>query len=234
MNTAPVRNDSMINDTSTQHMNWSKRLATGVLGVLAGTVLCGVGGATEPEHTGASSPELAECEQILKEAGASPAELAKFEEDAREASPVEIAQYEEDLRQQSHDELTQIVKNMRLNGQYVRGPDSRPQSGVPKGKIFEFTLDHSKIFPGTTRKITVYVPAEYAADKPACVYVGLDDLAFGVPIVFDNLIYKHDMPITIAIGIAPGAVDSARPPHNPRFNRSFEFDGLNDNLARFV
>ncbi|HLQ77281.1 MAG TPA: SMP-30/gluconolactonase/LRE family protein, partial [Terriglobia bacterium] len=71
-------------------------------------------------------------------------------------------------------------------------------------------------------------------DKPACVYVGLDALDFAVPIVFDNLIYKHDMPITIAIGIASGVLDSALSPHNPRFNRSFEFDGLNDRLARFV
>jgi hypothetical protein len=30
---------------------------------------------------------------------------------------------------------------------------------VPKGKSFEFTLANSQAFPGTTRKITVYVPA---------------------------------------------------------------------------
>jgi sugar lactone lactonase YvrE/enterochelin esterase-like enzyme len=142
--------------------------------------------------------------------------------------------------------------------QYVPGPDSQPQPGVPKGKIFEFTFDHSKVFPGTTRKISVYVPAEYRAGKPACVYVGLDALAFEAPTVFDNLIYKHEMPVTIAIGVAPGVVDSASQyiakvvpksagPSNEkasglwspqtqdaRFNRSFEFDGLNSNLARFL
>src|SRR6266567_137244 len=80
--------------------------------------------------------------------------------------------------------------------QYVPGPDSLPQPGVPTGKTFEFALDHSKIFPGTSRKITVYVPAEYRADKPACVYVGLDGLGFKVPVVFDNLIHKHEMPVT--------------------------------------
>jgi gluconolactonase len=118
--------------------------------------------------------------------------------------------------------------------QYVPGPDSRPHPGVPNGKIFDFMFDHSKIFPGTSRKITVYVPAEYTAAKPACLYVGLDGLGFEAPTVFDNLIYRHDMPVTIAVGIAPGSVDSADPPHDPRFNRSFEFDGLNDNLARFL
>src|SRR5258706_1540857 len=234
MNTASVRNDTMSRSTSLQCVTWSRRFARGVLGALAGTTWCVSSVAAEPMHASAPSVDLAQCEQILKQAGASPAELAKFEEDARQASPADIAQYEEYLRQQSAAALTQIVDDMRQNEQYVPGPDSEPQSDVPKGKIFEFTLEHSKIFPGTNRKITVYVPAEYAADKPACVYVGLDALAFGVPIVFDNLIHKHDMPVTIAIGISPGAVDSARPPHNPRFNRSFEFDGLNDNLARFV
>jgi enterochelin esterase-like enzyme len=109
-----------------------------------------------------------------------------------------------------------------------------PQPGVPKGKIFEFTFGDSHIFPGTSRKITVYVPAGYRAEKPACVYVGLDALGFEASVVFDNLIYKHEMPITIAIGVSPGTVDSNSPPHNPRLNRSFEFDGLNGNLARFL
>jgi len=118
--------------------------------------------------------------------------------------------------------------------QYQRGPDSLPQDGVAKGKVFEFIVDRSKIFPGTTRKITVYIPAEYKADKPACVYVGLDALGLAAPIVFDNLIAKHEMPVTIGVGIAPGTVDSERPPHNARNNRSVEFDGLNDNLVRFV
>jgi enterochelin esterase-like enzyme len=52
----------------------------------------------------------------------------------------------------------------------------------------------------TSRKITVYVPSEYSAAQPACVYVALDDLNFAVPNVLDNLIFKHEMPITIVIG----------------------------------
>lgn len=118
--------------------------------------------------------------------------------------------------------------------QYVLGPDSLPQAGVPKGKVFEFTLDRSRVFPGTRRQIAVYVPAEYDGKKPACVYVGLDGLKYQVPAVFDNLIYKREMPVTIGIGLPPGAVDSAEPVGNPRFNRSLEFDGLSGDLARFM
>jgi enterochelin esterase-like enzyme len=109
-----------------------------------------------------------------------------------------------------------------------------PQPGVPQGKIFEFRFEQSRIFPGTARKITVYVPAQYTADQPACLYVGLDGLGFEAPVVFDNLIHQHAMPVTIAIGIAPGVVTSADSPHDPRFNRSLEFDGLNANLSRFL
>jgi sugar lactone lactonase YvrE/enterochelin esterase-like enzyme len=105
---------------------------------------------------------------------------------------------------------------------------------VPKGKTFSFKLETSKIFPGTSRTITVYVPAQYTGDKPACVYVGLDGLGFGVTTVFDNLIHKKEMPVTIAVGVSPGIVASTNDKENPRFNRSFEFDGLNDSLARLI
>ena len=117
---------------------------------------------------------------------------------------------------------------------YEPGPDSKSQPGVPQGKTLSFRFEGSKIFPGTNRNITVYVPAQYKGDKPACVYVGLDSLGFGVPVVFDNLIHKGDMPVTIAIGVSSGTVASAKEAENPRFNRSFEFDGLNDSLARFI
>jgi len=117
---------------------------------------------------------------------------------------------------------------------YEPGPDSKPQPGVPKGSTFSFKFADSKIFPGTSRTITVYVPAQYNGDQPACVYVGLDSLGFGVPVVFDNLIHKGEMPVTIAVGVSPGQVASVVEKENPRFNRSFEFDGLNDALARSI
>ena len=105
---------------------------------------------------------------------------------------------------------------------------------MPRGEIFNFTFDNSTVYPGTVRKIAVYVPAQYTADKPACVYVGLDGLAFDAPTVFDNLIASREMPVTIAIGIDPGRVESGEPQHNPRFNRSVEFDALDDSLARLL
>src|SRR5689334_4811278 len=82
-----------------------------------------------------------------------------------------------------------------FDDQYVPGPDSKVQPGVPRGQVFTFTFASSKIFPGTTREIKVYVPAQYRAEKPACLYVGLDDLGFQAPVVFDNLIHKGEIPL---------------------------------------
>ncbi|MGC1921019.1 MAG: SMP-30/gluconolactonase/LRE family protein [Acidobacteriaceae bacterium] len=121
---------------------------------------------------------------------------------------------------------------------YPLGPDAKRQPDVPSGKVFSFSLDQSKsqskIFPATQRTIAVYVPAQYTADRPACVLVALDHLFPTLPIVFDNLIHRKELPVIIAIGLSSGTDPSADPPHNPRFNRSFEFDSLSDVLADFI
>ena len=117
---------------------------------------------------------------------------------------------------------------------YPLGPDSTRQPDVPAGKVFSFTIDQSRFFPGTQRTVHVYVPAQYTADRPACVLVALDHLFPTLPIVFDNLIHRKELPVIIAIGLSSGTDPSADPPHNPRFNRSFEFDSLSDVLAEFI
>ena len=107
--------------------------------------------------------------------------------------------------------------------------------GVPKGEVMRFTFDQSKIFPGTWREYWIYVPAQYKPDKPACVYVNQDGIQWKAPTVFDNLINKNEMPITIGVFITPGRVmaDSGSNALN-RFNRSFEYDGLGDGYAKFI
>ncbi|MEO5561803.1 MAG: SMP-30/gluconolactonase/LRE family protein [Chitinophagaceae bacterium] len=108
-------------------------------------------------------------------------------------------------------------------------------AGVPKGELLKFTFDRSTIFPGTWREYWIYVPAQYRPDKPACVYVNQDGIQWKAPTVFDNLIHRKEMPITIGVFITPGRVlaDSAPLAQN-RFNRSFEYDGLGDAYARFL
>jgi enterochelin esterase-like enzyme len=117
---------------------------------------------------------------------------------------------------------------------YPLTPDSERHPGVPQGKVFSFPFETSRVFPGTTRTISVYVPAQYTGETPACVYVGLDGLGFNAPVVFDNLIHRREMPVTIGIGVSPGNVPAAAGAEDPRFNRSFEFDGMNGALARLL
>lgn len=118
---------------------------------------------------------------------------------------------------------------------YEPGPDSKPQAGVPKGEMIKFVFDKSKIFPGTTREVVVYVPMQYTPDKPACVYVGQDGLRADIPIVFDNLINKKEMPVTIGVFIPPGRVTTPNADTGQdRYNRSFEYDSLGDNYVRFL
>jgi enterochelin esterase-like enzyme len=122
---------------------------------------------------------------------------------------------------------------------YKPGPDSQEQPGVPQGKITKHTWT-SKIFDGTVRDYWVYVPDQYDPQKPACVMVFQDGQAyvnkkgdFRVPIVFDNLIHKKEMPITIGIFINPGTFPSSGS-EKPRSNRSFEYDTLSDQYVNFL
>jgi enterochelin esterase family protein len=121
--------------------------------------------------------------------------------------------------------------------------DSQEQPGVPKGKLEKFTWDKSKVFPGTTRQVTVYVPAQYSRARPAAVFVCQDGVLYQAPTVFDNLIARKEMPVTIGIFISPGDFP-LKPGEPPRkradgrpaspANRSKEYDTLSDDYARFL
>lgn len=118
---------------------------------------------------------------------------------------------------------------------YQLGPDSKAQDGVPKGEVLKFSFDKSVIFPGTHRDYWIYVPAQYTPDKPACVYVNQDGIQWNAPVVFDNLIHKKEMPVTIGVFVMHGRVKAAHTNTAlDRFNRSYEYDGLGDNYARFL
>src|SRR5262245_29680308 len=89
--------------------------------------------------------------------------------------------------------------------EYVLGPDSMRQPGVPQGKVTKHEWK-STIYAGTVRDYWVYVPAQYKGDVPARVMVFQDGStfvnetgAFRTTIVLDNLIHKGDLPVMIAI-----------------------------------
>ncbi|MEY4566107.1 MAG: hypothetical protein RLY14_1077 [Planctomycetota bacterium] len=130
------------------------------------------------------------------------------------------------------------------DSQYKLGPDSQRQEGVPEGKVTEH-IWKSTIFPGTMRRYSVYVPAQYREEQPAAVMVFQDGHAYVNPtgqfratIVMDNLIHRKEMPVTIGIFIDPGHKKESLP-EKPGWqptpeNRSFEYDTLSDQYARFL
>ena len=114
-------------------------------------------------------------------------------------------------------------------------PDSTAQTGAPKGELLKFSFEGSRIFPGTYRDYWIYVPAQYSPDKPACLYVNQDGVQWNAPTVFDNLIHKKEMPITVGVFVMHGRVRAAEAEKAlDRFNRSYEYDGLGDGYARFL
>jgi enterochelin esterase-like enzyme len=124
---------------------------------------------------------------------------------------------------------------------YELGPDSQRQEGVPQGTVSEHAWNESQVFPGTARKYWVYVPQQYDESRPACVMVFQDGKSYldekgqlRTTIVLDNLIHKRELPVMIGIFINPGEIPPAAPGAQPRRNRSFEYDSLGGDYARFL
>jgi len=129
---------------------------------------------------------------------------------------------------------------------YRLGPDSSPQTRVPQGKVTDWEKLPSQAYPGTVHDFCVYVPAQYEKSKPAALMIFQDGQAFlrltgdfRVPYVFDNLIYRREMPVTIAVFINPG-----RSPDQPEANavewgdhssnRPQEYNALDDKYAKVI
>ncbi len=124
---------------------------------------------------------------------------------------------------------------------YQPGPDSSSKPGVPTGREEKLELGLSRIFPGASHNASVYIPAQYDPAKPACLMIFQDGGGYvsrtgswRVPVVFDNLIAAGEMPVTIGLFIDPGVVAPPNEQALPRFNRSFEYDGLGPAYARFL
>jgi enterochelin esterase family protein len=129
---------------------------------------------------------------------------------------------------------------------YRLGPDSLPQDGVPKGEIRgPFTLP-SEAYPGTQHTWWVYVPQQYDAATPASLMIFNDGQAFMAPEgdaraqnVLDNLIYRREIPVMIAVFINPGRRPDQPEPNLREWgdrttNRPTEYNTLDDRYARVI
>ena len=120
---------------------------------------------------------------------------------------------------------------------YDYGPDSKSQEGVPYGIVQEF--EHtSKIFDGVSRTYWVYSPAGHDGTKELAYMVFQDGRGFvkgswKATVVLDNLIHQKKIPPMYVIFINPGELKD-KSGQTIRWNRSKEYDAVNDQYSSFL
>jgi enterochelin esterase-like enzyme len=139
-------------------------------------------------------------------------------------------------------------QNRLVDAYYKLGPDSQPMEGVPRGKFSEAKVIPSQIFPGTQHTYWVYVPAQYDPSQPTAIMILNDGQAFKKEPgdlqghhVFDNLIYRREIPVMLGVFINPGRRPDQPEPPEPNggwgdrtTNRPEEYNAPNDKYARVI
>lgn len=141
---------------------------------------------------------------------------------------------------------TQTLGQREEDRFYKLGPDSLVQEGVPQGKLNGPHTLPCNAYPGTQHTYWVFVPAQYDPKVPAALMVFNDGQAFmnengdaRAPNVLNNLIYRREIPVMLAVFINPGRRPD-QPEPNPRewgdrtTNRPTEYNSLDDKYARVI
>ena len=101
------------------------------------------------------------------------------------------------------------------------------------GEMINFEMKNSKIYPGTVRKITIYVPKQYNGAEPACLLLKLDKGEKIIAEHIDALIAEGAMPVTIGVVVRPGQIRNEKG-EVVRYNRSNEYDRMDGRFASFL
>jgi gluconolactonase len=112
-------------------------------------------------------------------------------------------------------------------------PATRPQDVRP-GETRQLRFTASKVFPGTARDVTVFVPAQYDGKTPACVYVKTDGFNPGEKALLETMIATKEMPVTVGVFVRPGDLPAPTKGTVGRRNRDLEYDGVGDENVRFL
>lgn len=144
----------------------------------------------------------------------------------------------------------------QLDAPYTPAPETQMRmNDAPIGKVNDMPVadkppqaliySATKQYPGLNQMLKyeywIYVPSQYKAGCPAALMVFQDgmhyvaeDTEFNAPLVFDNLIAKGDMPVTIGVFINPGEPGDGNYTGNEYQNRHVQYDTNNTNYANFV
>ncbi|MFN7995051.1 MAG: alpha/beta hydrolase-fold protein [Bryobacteraceae bacterium] len=155
------------------------------------------------------------------------------------------------------------VPSPKQDGNFIIGqthnsaPEMTVKDGVPRGQVYEFTMDSkdSRLYPGIarepntfaepdpsdpaklivqshpapyTRKVAVYVPSQYVPGTEAPFIVGADGPDPMLFTALDNLIAEKRVPVMIAISIGNGSGDAQGS------ERGLEYDTMSGKYAEFV
>lgn len=119
---------------------------------------------------------------------------------------------------------------------YKNAPETRVNPEVPKGAVYHFVMNSvdSKYYPGLNgpyhRDVYVYVPKQYVNGTAAPFIVAQDGKGYTnrLPVVLDNLIAGHRVPVMIAVMIQNGGGDGRAS------ERGLEYDTVSGMYAEFV
>lgn len=132
--------------------------------------------------------------------------------------------------------------NFVIGPAYANAPELEVRPDVMKGNVSSFTMDSkdSKFYPGIhkehpgetvpyTRKVWVYLPAQYVAGSAAPFIICQDaNHRNEMPTILDNMIHDHRLPPMVAIFISNGGGDAQGS------ERGLEYDTVSGGYAEFV
>ncbi len=144
----------------------------------------------------------------------------------------------------------------QLDAPYTPAPETQMHlNAAPVGKVNDMPVTikpppaqiyaATKLYPGVAQMLKyeywIYVPSQYKAGCPAALMVFYDgmhyvaeDSQFNAPTVFDNLIAKGEMPVTIGVFINPGEPGDGNYTGNEQPNRSKQYDRNSPDQANFI
>ncbi len=113
---------------------------------------------------------------------------------------------------------------------YTMPPESKADPKVPKGNLEKQAPVTSQVFGGTKHDWWIYTPAGFDAGVESNLMVVQDgQWSTGyVPVYFDHLIAKKEIPQTVVVFVTPGTFPDGK------WDRSREYDSLGDAYVRFL
>ena len=128
---------------------------------------------------------------------------------------------------------TQAAKDNDSAASKYEPPVLKPED-IKQGTVKQFTFSQSKVFPGTVRDVTVFIPAQYDGSKPACVYVKTDGYNPREKALMETMIASGEMPVTVGVFVRPGELPPPMKGTLGRRNRDLEYDGVGEENVRFL